>query len=198
MLSETQKPPLHNVETRGSSPDIKETEEKEEKIEEKVPTFIMADESSELSGITDSAENEMKPVENESPAKCRRKRPLSGEDVGRIERGGKSPSRRYDPSPLARRPTVREMGPVNQSQTPVRRGGIRRDASETSGSGRRSLSPANRNRLRKSQSRRTTSWSPCPEPAEAGGRRVERAAASSSWKESLENPSVALECFIFL
>ncbi|KAJ8618154.1 hypothetical protein MRB53_014340 [Persea americana] len=214
-IPETPKASLADRQTKPSFPKA-EVGEKEEKI----PTFISADETSEFSEICsvsetistatiaerrDGEENagdevEMRPKELVSPAKIRRKRSFSGDSAGRIERRAKSPARRSDPSPAGRTP-VREMGRTNRSRTPTGSTGFRRETAE-----RRSRSPATRKELGRSPSGRRAAGSPRRRPVEAaedGGQKVKEGsaaadAAPSASKESLENPLVSLECFIFL
>lgn len=216
-IPETQKVSFADRQTKPSFPKAEEGEK-----EEKIPAFISADETSEFSEICsvsetistatiterrDGEENggdevEMRPKELFSPAKIRRKRSFSGDSAGRIERRAKSPARRSDPSP-ARRTPVREMGRTNRSRTPTGSTGFRRDTAE-----RRSRSPATRKELGRSPSGRRAAGSPRRRPVEAaedGGKKVKEGAvaaaadaAPSASKESLENPLVSLECFIFL
>ncbi|XP_047328568.1 serine/arginine repetitive matrix protein 1-like [Impatiens glandulifera] len=122
----------------------------------------------------------------------------------------KSPSRRYDPSPPVRRSDP-SPGRVRQNL------GQRKDPGEISG-GRRSNSPAmvvengcGRTVLGRSLSGRKTGPSPGRVRSEQSGRfrkmggdvtdREEKWPAAMQpppAKESLENPLVSLECFIFL
>lgn len=222
-IPETLKTSFPDIQTKPSFAKLEEEEEKGNgvKTEEKVPTFISADETSEFSEICSASETistttigekreengcdevEMRPKENRSPATIRRKRSYSGDSGGRIERRAKSPARRSDPSP-ARRTPVLEVGRSNRSRTPMGSNGFRRDTGE-----RRSRSPATRKELGRSPSGRRVAGSPRRNPTEATenvGRKVEEgasspaaaAAAPSASKESLENPLVSLECFIFL
>lgn len=211
-IPETLKTSFSDIQTKPSFAKLEEGEEKGNgvKTEEKVPTFISADETSEFSEICSASETistttigekreengcdevEMRPKENRSPATIRRKRSYSGDSGGRIERRAKSP---------ARRTPVLEVGRSNRSRTPIGSHGFRRDTGE-----RRSRSPATRKELGRSPSGRRVAGSPRRNPTEATenvGRKVEEgafspAAAPSASKESLENPLVSLECFIFL
>lgn len=137
-----------------------------------------------------------------------RKRPYTGELSGRRERASKSPARRAEPSPDKRRTQGRGMGEARTRRLNERTAaGVRRDSGE--GSGRRSRSPATRKAG-------GVGRSPGKGMGRGGGRSVEsglQSQQSSSGvkeeindsvlkegneNESLENPHVSLECFIFL
>lgn len=226
VLSETQKPSSPKIEPELSVPENREggggrreRVENVEKMEENITTFLSGDEASEVSELCSQSEtisttatiSERKGEEEEnvSPAKFQRNPPFSREFRGKRDRGGKSPARRYDRSPMGRQP-VREQGQANRSRARAGNGGFRRDAYENSG--RRSRSPANRNNVGRSPSVRKTSLTNRCKPVEAEEEVVRRteevvrrteerdegAAVPSSSKETLENPLVALECFIFL
>lgn len=141
-------------------------------------------------------------------------RSLSGDVGPKMEWGaGKSPARRSEPSPGkmrsvpardGNRPTVRQAD------------GRRQDPGENSV--RRSRSPAvrsdngsSRSGIGRSSSSRKTGQSPSRIPVAAPGRsrKIEQAEKEEQWRpssaplapptnESLENPLVSLECFIFL
>lgn len=191
VLSETAKP--------SSVPKIRD--EVEEKVK-KPPIYISSgDAASDLSEICslsesisattmrgeDEEEVGMRFKETASPAKFQRRRPVSG----RRDLAGRSPSKRSEFSPARRMP-------VNRPWIPAGSNGVRRDLGENSG--RRSPSPARRtdltrNDLSRTASARRTGRSPRRVPAEEDGRKVEERAEGN---ESLENPLVSLECFIFL
>ncbi|XP_027338122.1 uncharacterized protein LOC113852064 [Abrus precatorius] len=148
-----------------------------------------------------------------SPAKVRNNRSLSGDFGARRDRtAGKSPARRSEQSP-----GKRNVGSVRivQSRDQMGNGGIgnqhrRRDAGENSG--RRSRSPATRTDngatrsvVGRSPSARRTNQSPGRVRTAAPGsvgRKMENSSMEGKWpsssNESLENPLVSLECFIFL
>ncbi|KAJ4977519.1 hypothetical protein NE237_002625 [Protea cynaroides] len=156
-----------------------------------------------------------------SPAKLPRKRPVSGEFTGRTDRGGKSsPARRFDQSPGRRsdnnsmKPSqvhhhhhsTRDMvgggGYTNRRRIPGSSGGVRRDPGE--GSARRSRSPATRSAsLQSPSSKAVRSPGRIPTLGQENGRKPEETKEDEGdWNfptnESLENPLVSLECFIFL
>lgn len=139
-------------------------------------------------------------------------RPPSGDLGGKREWGvGKSPARRSEPSPGK----VRSVSARDGSQPTVRQIDRRRRDSSENGA-RRSRSPAtrsdngaSRSGIGRSPSARKTGQSPCRVPAAAGApgssRNVEQTEKEGKWpppppatNESLENPLVSLECFIFL
>ncbi|KAK9267769.1 hypothetical protein L1049_010203 [Liquidambar formosana] len=150
-----------------------------------------------------------------SPAKFPRNRSFSGDLAGKRERVvGRSPARRPEPSPGRRNDgVVRSFhGRGGGSQTTARRRLVtdsqRRDCGESSG--RRSRSPATRvdsgatrSGLGRSPSARRTGRSPgraAAVPPETI-RKVGETSREGKWptaNESLENPLVSLECFIFL
>ncbi|XP_058073230.1 uncharacterized protein LOC131221941 [Magnolia sinica] len=209
-----------------SKPSIPKFEEEDEN-EKKAPIVINGcDEISEISDLCslsesvstttmtekkgedgDDGEVEMRRVENRSPAKFQRKRSVPGDFTGRRDRGGKSPARRSEPSP-GRRTPGREQ--TNRARIPAGNHGFRRDVGENSG--RRSRSPATRAErnaaarrdLGRSPSARKTGRSPARIPAglaDEGGRRPAERKEDGGVppaNESLENPLVSLECFIFL
>lgn len=153
-----------------------------------------------------------------------RKRPYTGELAGRRERAAKSPARRAEPSPEKRRSQGRGMGDVRSRRlnmgTPA---GVRRDSGE--GSGRRSRSPATRTAggfgrggvgrspgkgtgragsrsldcgLQQQQSQKQSSSSTTTTTAADQGKEELNEGVSKEGNESLDNPLVSLECFIFL
>ncbi|CAJ2648703.1 uncharacterized protein LOC123908493 [Trifolium pratense] len=148
---------------------------------------------------------------NGSPAKMRKNRTFSGEK--RDWTAGKSPVRRSEQSPAKRNGgSVRivqkrdQMGNGGMKNQP-----LRRDSGENSG--RRSRSPATRTDngstrsvVGRSLSARRMNQSPGKgrtAAPENDGRKMENSTMESKWPsttndESLENPLVSLECFIFL
>ncbi|KAI8009611.1 hypothetical protein LOK49_LG06G01662 [Camellia lanceoleosa] len=132
-----------------------------------------------------------------SPAKIPQKRP-------KIEKGFRSPARRSEPSPVKRTHIASTASTSVQGRKMTSAGrnvgapnGIRRDP------GRRSRSPVTRgeagiHRPVRYRSPNLNGRMP-EETAESGGGRKKRGGdASPETKESLENPLVSLECFIFL
>ncbi|XP_010268938.1 PREDICTED: uncharacterized protein LOC104605748 [Nelumbo nucifera] len=148
-----------------------------------------------------------------SPARVPRKRLVSGDYAGKTEKGGRSPARRYEPSPGRKMDNAtmsvhsKEMSHSTRRRVPANNGLIRRDPGDSSG--RRSRSPATRSvdpgsyrsTIGRSPSSRKTGRSPgqAPPLSEDNGRKLEET-KEGSWQtnESLENPLVSLECFIFL
>ncbi|KAJ7948274.1 serine/arginine repetitive matrix protein 1-like [Quillaja saponaria] len=151
---------------------------------------------------------------NRSPAKVPRKRPHTVENPSGRERRAKSPAR-AEPSPerknqvSARSVRGRESaGHVTNRKLNMGPAGFRRDSGE--GSGRRSRSPATRTiagvrkeGMGKSPIKATgkAGRQPPADGVESGGtEKVDEHNDSVSQQpnESLENPHVSLECFIFL
>ncbi|XXG43316.1 hypothetical protein AAC387_Pa01g3378 [Persea americana] len=141
-MLQSQKPSKATFADRQTKPSFpKDEEEKDEKI----PTFISANETLEFSEICsmsetilkatiaekrDGEENggdevKMRPKELVSPTKIWRKRSFSGDSAGRIERRAKSLAMRSDPSP-ARSTPIHEMGWTNRSRTPTESTGFRK------------------------------------------------------------------------
>ncbi|TKY71649.1 serine/arginine repetitive matrix protein 2 [Spatholobus suberectus] len=169
-------------------------------------------EASEVCSVSESvstlAEEEARQRVNRSPAKARKPRSFSG---GRRDTtAGKSPARRPEQSPGRRYAgSVRVVQMGNGGAGSQLR---RRDAGENSG--RRSRSPATRTDsvatrsvVGRSPSARRTHANQSPArvriaAAESGSRKMVNSSLegkrSSSVNESLENPLVSLECFIFL
>lgn len=165
--------------------------------------------------------------EGMSPARFQRKRSVSGEIARNKERsagvGVGCRSGRASPSPVKRREgavgrtySTREAGQGRAARSRVpAENGFRRDPGERSG--RRSVSPAAR---RAAELRNATAGGQCKvvlasrangrasprrippvaAAADGNGKRVQDASGGDGGegKESLENPLVSLECFIFL
>ncbi|KAF7823030.1 CLK4-associating serine/arginine rich protein-like [Senna tora] len=152
---------------------------------------------------------------NRSPSSnAPRKRPYSGDSTGARERRSKSPARRAEPSPekksqgSSRSIRGRESGQVTTRKLNVGSAGVRRDPSESSG--RRSRSPS----TRINQSKLSAGGRNQLKPTGVAGRQLTAPAKvvengnNESEKvedindgvprESLENPHVSMECFIFL
>lgn len=185
-----------------------------EKLERESKPFFKADEISEvsevcslsesMSTITDRRddEEETRIRGNGSPAKMRKNRSFTGDRRERT--AGKSPAKRNVGSArgFQSRDQMGNMGTRNQPH--------RRDAGENSG--RRSRSPATRTDngamrsiVGRSPSARRMNQSPARDRTtapESGGRKIENSTMEGKWpstaNESLENPLVSLECFIFL
>ncbi|KAH7532921.1 uncharacterized protein LOC112491310 [Ziziphus jujuba] len=151
----------------------------------------------------------------------RRKRPNSGGDVaGRRERGrGRtvSPASRFETTPAAEKRNRIEAGStrgreavgqvrIMQRTTVGSTGGVRRDIGEVSS--RRSRSPAtgrvggvNQEGLKRSPSKATERAGDKSMGVDVDGGRTKEVlndAVLQAGNESLENPLVSLECFIFL
>ncbi|XP_068667845.1 pre-mRNA-splicing factor cwc22-like [Aristolochia californica] len=228
VLSETPKPPLVVIPTGGKGiekelpkPSAPAIPAEEKKLDRRSSLLSSNDETSEMSEICSLSESisttitekkeengfeevEMRPNDYRSPSKFQRKRALSGDYTGRRGRGGKSPARISEPSP-ARKTPGREGQTVARSRI-----SNKRDPGEDSG--RRSRSPAvrrdskgaatPRNELTRSASARKTVRLPrlvAEELAKDTNPQLERARQREApADESLENPLVSLECFIFL
>ncbi|KAG4945550.1 hypothetical protein AAZX31_15G067400 [Glycine max] len=209
VLSET---PKWKPKFEAEKPTETEVENEKEKL------FIKPDEISEVSevcsvseSVSTFAEEEARQRVNRSPAKVSKARSFSGEFGCRREMtAGKSPARRPEQSPARRNigsVRVVQMGNGGTGSQPRRR-----DSGEISG--RRSRSPATRTDsvatrsiLGQSPSKRRTHTNQSPArvrtgTAESGGRKMENSSMEGKWPssaiESLENPLVSLECFIFL
>lgn len=189
------------------------------KLDNKVPFMNRktAEEASEVSEIcslsevsvstaADGGEEVRQRVVDRSPAKFR-----SRERRDRAAGGGKSPARRSDPSPGRRSdPSPGRVRSVSRTD------GRRRDMGESSG--RRSMSPATRSvaadgcgRVGSGRSLSARRTGKSPGRVQGKTRKFEEATegeigngnSSNKWQpptgdESLENPLVSLECFIFL
>ncbi|MED6124676.1 hypothetical protein PIB30_061219 [Stylosanthes scabra] len=172
---------------------------------------------SESVSTTTFNEEETRQRLNRSPARMHKNRSFSGDLAPRTV--GKSPVRRSEHSPAKRNGgSVRLVQSRDQMGNGLSRNQTRRrDAGENSG--RRSRSPATRTENgaarsvvgRSPSKRRGTTQSPArvrnaAAPAmESGHRRMDNPAmeegkwgSSANNNESLENPLVSLECFIFL
>ncbi|XP_042067403.1 pre-mRNA-splicing factor CWC22-like [Salvia splendens] len=212
VLSETPKPPIPipNFQGKRESPFIKSApllKNKDRHTAVGIKPPFSADDLSEASEICSSLSEsvsastsvtdrraELRELRQRSPARSRN-RPFSGE-LPREKTVGRSPARRSEPSPGRARPV------------PASGYGRRRENGESSG--RRSRSPVTRADpgLGRAQSARRTGKSPgrvAPGSAEKvrkldGGKE----SGGSKWpptngsNESLDNPLVSLECFIFL
>ncbi|KAK4286185.1 hypothetical protein QN277_002777 [Acacia crassicarpa] len=145
-----------------------------------------------------------------------RKRPYPVDSTSGRERRSKSPARRAEPSPEKRSQgnpksfRGRESGQTAMRKPNVGSAGVRRDAGEKSG--RRSRSPS----TRLNQGRVNAGGRSQPKPSGGSGRQspppgkaVENEKENkrsekkeeendSVPRESLENPHVSMECFIFL
>ena len=224
VLSETPKwkKPNERFRYEVEKPKCFEKFDRENKVEK---PFYKVDEISEVSEVCSLSEsvstitfNDKREEEEESckrvngsPAKMRKNRSFSGER--RESPARKSPARRSEQSPANR-----NVGSARivQRRDQMGNGGMknqphRRDAGEVSG--RRSRSPATRTDngstrsvVGRSLSARKTNQSPGKGRTalpENGGRKMENSTMESKWPsttndESLENPLVSLECFIFL
>ncbi|KAL6991005.1 hypothetical protein U1Q18_009126 [Sarracenia purpurea var. burkii] len=224
VLSETPatKPPVpksEDEERKGvssSRPALNKIHEKEEKIVEKKMPLMLTEEVSEISEIcslsesvstvTEKRENEDREVNqrvDRSPAKFRNLA-FSSERNERAA-SGKSPARRFEPSPSR----VRSVS--GKERRTLATNGRRWDSGESSG--RRSRSPATRGTegggpraaRGRSPSAGKTRKSPGrvrADPPEKT-RKIEESkeiaeSPAPTANESLENPLVSLECFIFL
>ncbi|KAI4296656.1 hypothetical protein L6164_036598 [Bauhinia variegata] len=212
----TQKPGLDKFEEKSK---IEESFpiNKVEEISE-VSEVCSLSESISTTTITDRRDEDDEVLQrvNGSPAKIRKNRTFSGDFAGKRGRVvGKSPSRRSEQSPGRK-----NAGPARLVQNKDQLGeGIgnrgmrnefhRRDPREKSD--RRSMSPATRTDnaatrsvVGRSPSARRTNRSPArvrTAPPESGGQKLEQSNMEEKWpsaNETLENPLVSLECFIFL
>ncbi|GLT75120.1 hypothetical protein SLA2020_468690 [Shorea laevis] len=195
----------------------------DDSVSEDVSEICSLSESVSTTTVTDRRDDELevRPRVFRSPA---RMGPRTRDSVPRRDRVvGRSPTKRIDQSPGKRNGaitsgTVRRVQSREPGQAAVRRGSrpspTRRDPGESSG--RRSRSPAvNRSTMGRSPSAKRVNRSPGrvrTEPGEIGNsKRVEEninlegkwpnsinSASNSTPNESLENPLVSLECFIFL
>ncbi|KAJ1434777.1 hypothetical protein SESBI_05136 [Sesbania bispinosa] len=222
VLSETPKwkPSFAKFEAEKPSFDKFEAESKVEKLFNKAEEISQVSEVCSLSesvstiGDRREEEEETRRRVNGSPARMHKNRSFSGDLGARRERtaAGKSPARRSEQSPCRRNAGSAR---VVQSRDQMVNGGTwnkphRRDAGENSG--RRSRSPATRtdngatrSAVGRSPSARRTNQSPArvrTATPENGGRKMENSMMEGKWpssaNESLENPLVSLECFIFL
>ncbi|KAF3443862.1 hypothetical protein FNV43_RR13552 [Rhamnella rubrinervis] len=147
---------------------------------------------------------------NGSQASMRRKRPNSGDLSRRRERGPIAPGNRYEASSEKRNRVEsgsvrgREAGQMRTMQRTVGSAGARRDVGEVSS--RRSRSPAtrtvrgvNRGGMVRNPSKATGLAGGRSVGVESGGTKEDlNDSVLQVGNESLENPLVSLECFIFL
>ncbi|KAF5745985.1 serine/arginine repetitive matrix protein 1 [Tripterygium wilfordii] len=181
-------------------------------------TLSMATTTTTVTTVTENREDEaMSKRVNRSPIKVPRKRPHTGELGGYRERAAKSPARRGNPparsGQVGSRPVRgRELsgqGRNTQRSVTLRSSEVRRDSCE--GPGRRSRSPATRKASE--VGRGGGGGSPMRRAGRAGGMRLVGAGLEvedvskqeengpvlpKQGNESLDNPLVSLECFIFL
>ena len=222
---ETPEKPLGPLEKPGFEESKEETKIEKplpvEKVEEisEISEVCSWSESMSTTTITDNREEteEIRKRVNGSPAKMRKNRSFSDDFAGRRDRTmGMSPTRRgSEQSPgrknvgSMRRVLSRDQPGHAISNKGTRNEPHRRDPGDNSG--RRSRSPATRtdNGITKSivgrsPSARRTNRSPArvrSHPPESGHRKAESSSMEEKWSsanESLENPLVSLECFIFL
>ncbi|KAF5196093.1 hypothetical protein FRX31_014319 [Thalictrum thalictroides] len=217
---QTKIPTTTTVMMKPSVSKIGEKEEEDEKKENvsyfeeisEVSEIYSLSESISTTTITEKKEDEdgevVQPLRvQRSPAKVLRKRSIPGDFVGKHERGCKSPARRLNPSP-GRRNEHNNNSEIARRRLPENNNGrvMRRDLGERSG--RRSRSPATRANsgntragIGRSPSRKSPR-SPARVPAvvtpENSRKEEETKDANKSTNESIENPLVSLECFIFL
>lgn len=194
---------------------------KEEEISEEISEVCSLSESMmSTTTITDRRDDddEIRQRVNASPAKMRKNRSFSGDLGSRRERTvGKSPTKRSEQSPGRKNiGSVRLIQSRDQLCQAIGNRGMRNDPHRRpagENSGRRSRSPAmrtdngaTRSIVGRSPSARRTNQSPArvrAAPPESGRRRKEHPSTEGKWpsaatNESLENPLVSLECFIFL
>ncbi|KAJ7968492.1 serine/arginine repetitive matrix protein 1-like [Quillaja saponaria] len=177
-------------------------------------------ESFSTTTITDKKDNheEIRQRVNRSPGKLYKNQSFSGDYGGKRDRiMGKSPTRRSEQSPGKRNVgsvrLIQSRDQVGQSQTIGCRGlrtePHRRDPNENSAKRSRSTATrtengATRSIMGRSPSARRTNKSPArvrTDMSENDNRKLEQTRMESNWpsaNESLENPLVSLECFIFL
>ncbi|KAK3008760.1 hypothetical protein RJ639_013620 [Escallonia herrerae] len=214
VLSETPMPKSPTPVVTDSTKRPKVQEGKVESLAPANPTDEIVSELSEicsLSGsfstttvteVRDDDGGEVTQRVRKSPAKIQRKRPYSGELHRTTERGARSPVRSAPSSVPARTVTGQRWnaGPAS---------GIRRDSSE--GSGRRSRSPVTRREAGPRRNVRNRSPTVAAATGGSSGRSPARIAGDgkkviekanddvkAETSESLDNPLVSLECFIFL
>ncbi|CAJ2655002.1 unnamed protein product [Trifolium pratense] len=146
---------------------------------------------------------------NRSPSRKRPHVAADGNVAGGNERRVKSPARRSEPSPEkkmksgSRLVRGRESGPVANRKINASSAGVRRDSAE--GSGRRSRSPScSRSVGGSSKVGISGGRKQAPVAVENGmekkseNEEVEEKSDIVSQGESIENPHVSMECFIFL
>lgn len=140
-----------------------------------------------------------RPLSSNAP----RKRPYTVDTAGGRERRAKSPARRPEPSPEKKTKKIqvrgRESGQVATRKVNVGPMGVRRDSGERSG--RRSRSPSTRPVSAVGGGRSQVKPPPAKGVEEKrGSEKVleKNDDVSEEVQESLENPHVSMECFIFL
>lgn len=188
-------------------PIINQTED----ISEVSEIFSLSESVSTATNFTRKDDNEVQQRVNRSPMKLPKRRNFSGDIGQKRERVvGRRPNRRSDQSPVRRNGvgSVRMCQSREPSQPMVRRllrtEPLWRDPGEIS-AGR--SSPATRANLDRSSSARRSGKSPgrtTTAPIDVFRKTVEEPSIEYKWptntssNESLENPLVSLECFIFL
>lgn len=224
VLSETPKwKPKFEAEKPPQKPSFDKKLEGESKVEknamalginkgtEEISEICSLSESVSTTTVTDmrDEEEETRQRVHRSPAKMHKNRSFSGDFGG--GRRGKSPARRSEQSPSRRNVgSVRVVRGIDQMGNGVTRNQTRGGVDN---SGRRSRSPATRvdneatrSVVGRSPSARRTNQSPARVRTAApknGDRKKESPTVEGNWQsesanESLENPLVSLECFIFL
>ncbi|KAK7302728.1 hypothetical protein RJT34_13624 [Clitoria ternatea] len=220
VLSETPKwkPTLANFEAEKPKCFVKFDERVERKVEQPLNKAEEISEVSEVCSLSESVstttitEEESRQRVNRSPGNLQKNRSFYGDAGSRRERTvGKSPARRTEQSPGRRNVgSVRIVQSRDQMGNGVTRNPARRrDTGDNSG--RRSMSPATRTGnvetrpvVGRSPSAKKMNQSPGRVRATVpeSGRKKENSNMESKWassvNESLENPLVSLECFIFL
>ncbi|XP_054801411.1 uncharacterized protein LOC129305399 [Prosopis cineraria] len=192
---------------------------KEEEISEVSEVCSLSESMMSTTTIADRKEedDEIRQRVSSSPAKMRKNRSFSGDGRERIV--GKSPTKRPEQSPVRRNIGSARLTPSRdqlvRSQTMGNRGmrNEPRGRNAVENSCRRSRSPAmrtdngaTRSVMGRSPSKRRPNQSPVRTRAatpERVSRRKEHPGTEGKWpsaaaNESLENPLVSLECFIFL
>ncbi|KAI9120528.1 hypothetical protein K1719_007561 [Acacia pycnantha] len=213
------KPEFHKFLPEVSSKINKVPVKKEEEISEASEVCSLSESLMSTLTIADrkDEDDEIRQRVSSSPAKMRKNRSFSGDRRDRMV--GKSPTRKPEQSPGRRNIGSGKLTPSRDQPVRSQTMGTRERRNETRGrnagenSSRRSRSPAmrtdngaTRSVLGRSPSKRRQNQSPARARAatpENGGRRKEHPGTDGKWpssaaNESLENPLVSLECFIFL
>ncbi|CAK9158942.1 unnamed protein product [Ilex paraguariensis] len=223
-----QKPPIPMVTQKTSKLDVQELKIEAAVEIKPATEDIVSDvsEVSEMCSFTESfsttvtekrdddGEVNQRMVER-SPAKVPRRRPVKGEIAGAKERPVRSATRKSTPSPGKNTHVTpstslqgRTVGMQRRNVGPPN--GLRRNPGDTSG--RRSRSPVTRDEVGTRRNVRNKSPSPSSSTTRLsgdrspvnksgnGGRNLDKPNddVSRETSESLENPLVSLECFIFL